>query len=446
MRRAIALVAVAALVALATYAASELRPDPRGRVSAVSADLPEPSLGGGVGERSRLRELDRLISFYEGQVALQPSTLDLTFLGNLHSQRGRLTGDLGAFARADEALTRALAISPGDVEARSLMASVLLTTHDFVGALRTSNELLSEQPNDPSVTLISGDASWELGRYEEAIQAYDYLTRRLPGIAPVLVRQARVAYLHGDTEGAARLAGAAERSAVEAGLEGADLAWYRSYRALLELETGRYADAVELYRSALRLSPGYHLPRAGLARALAARGRFDEAIYHYRKAIAFLPDPGYVAALGDLYALRGDDSLARQQYDTVEVIARLARANRQVYNRQLVLFYADHGLRPDEAVDLASAELDVRGDIYGWDALAWSLYAAGRYAEAREAADEALRFGTRDARLLYHAGMISLALGDERRARSELESGLDISSSFDPVHAPLAREALEEIS
>jgi hypothetical protein len=54
----------------------------------------------------------------------------------------------------------------------------------------------------------------------------------------------------------------------------------------------------------------------------------------------------------------------------------------------------------------------------------------------------ALAFGTRDAKLLYHAGMIALALGDGTRARELLNDALALDASFDPRAVSLARAAL----
>ena len=358
---------------------------------------------------ARRREVDRLIEVYEEQVRRQPSALDYTFLGRLYAQRGRMTGDVATFGQAEEALGRALEIFPEDAEARGLLASVRFAAHDFPGALRLAEELLTEEPGDPGALAVAGDARLELGDYAGATAAYDELARRLPGAAAVDIRRARLAQLVGQVGEARRVAAGADAAAGAAGLDGADLAWYRSFRASIEVDAGRYAVAADLYRSAARMAPHYHLAQAGLGRALAAAGRVDEAIRHYGRAVGLLPDPGYLAALGDLYLLRDDRDLAREQYATVEAVATLARVNRQVYNRQLAVFYADHGRRPVEAVALAERELAVRQDVYGWDAYGWALYRAGRFAEARLASDRALRLGTRDARLLYHSGLISLA-------------------------------------
>jgi tetratricopeptide (TPR) repeat protein len=454
MRRTTALIGIAGLVVGATYlvravgpSGQPLRPAPVTPDEAVEVTAGAGGTGAGAAPGGGPGgEIDRLIEVYEDQVRRQPSALDYTFLGELYVRRGRLTGDVGTYARAEEALSRALDIYPGDPEARALLASVWFTTHDFTGAERLAETLLAEDPDDLGALAIAGDARLELGDYAGASAAYDELGRRLPGAAAVDVRRARLAFLLGDVEAARRMAGAAERSAEAAGLGGPDLAWYRSFRAQLELDAGRYRTALGLYRSAVRVAPRYHVPRAGLARSLAALGEVDTAIRHYRRAVGLLPEPAYLAALGDLYKLRGDTTLARRQYETVEAIATLARVNRQVYNRQLAMFYADHDLHAREAVELAERELRVRRDLYGWDAYAWALYRLGRYEDARDAIEEALRLGTRDARLLYHAGMISLALGEEDRARDELQRALLISPSFDPLHAPATSRALRALS
>ncbi|MGH2686566.1 MAG: tetratricopeptide repeat protein, partial [Actinomycetota bacterium] len=71
-----------------------------------------------------------------------------------------------------------------------------------------------------------------------------------------------------------------------------------------------------------------------------------------------------------------------------------------------------------------------------------TLYRAGRYDQATEAIAEALRLGTPDPRLHYHAGMIALATGDQVLARAELERALRLGPAFDPLQAPEARETL----
>jgi len=441
-RRIVAAVIGTAVLVFATYAAA---PDV-GRRSDGSPTAPfEQALrpGPGVTERD---ELERAIRAYEGRLATRPDSLEYTFLGRLYLDKARLTGDVETYDRAATALTEAARLAPRDLEAHTLLATVRFSTHDFVDALAKATEILGWEPGHLPALAVVGDAHLELGDYAEATQSYDRLAGALPDTAGIEVRRARLAFLNGDLRTARRLARDADLAARKAGAAGADLAWYTVFRGQLELETGHYGAAAAFFESALRTVPDHRLAVGGLARARAATGETDEAISLYERAVAQVPDPEYVTALGDLYAATGHSEAAKHQYDTIEVIATLAKANRQVFGRQLAMYYADHGLQPAEALRLAAAELEVRKDVYGYDAYAWALYQSGRYEEAQHASDAALRLGTPDARLHYHAGLIAAALGDLGRARTALRRALDISPAFHPLQAPHARSVLISLS
>ncbi|MBA3466107.1 MAG: hypothetical protein H0T21_01770 [Gemmatimonadaceae bacterium] len=62
---------------------------------------------------------------------------------------------------------------------------------------------------------------------------------------------------------------------------------------------------------------------------------------------------------------------------------------------------------------------------------------------AGRAAMQALRLGTEDASLYFHAGMIERALGNKAAARDYLERALTINADFDPLQARVAREVAE---
>ena len=101
-----------------------------------------------------------------------------------------------------------------------------------------------------------------------------------------------------------------------------------------------------------------------------------------------------------------------------------------LHNRDLALFDADHDQKLPEALALAKKEFEVRHDIYTWDTLAWVQYKNGNLPEASEASRQALRFGTRDALLLFHAGMIASSLGHTEQARRDLAEALRINPHF----------------
>lgn len=55
-----------------------------------------------------------------------------------------------------------------------------------------------------------------------------------------------------------------------------------------------------------------------------------------------IPLPVYVSAVGDLHTKLGKAKEAEKQYTLVEYIAALSFLSKNVYNRELALFYADH--------------------------------------------------------------------------------------------------------
>jgi tetratricopeptide (TPR) repeat protein len=103
-------------------------------------------------------------------------------------------------------------------------------------------------------------------------------------------------------------------------------------------------------------------------------------------------------------------------------------------------------MRLDEALAIAEKERAARKDIYASDVLAWTLYKKGRIPEAKKAMDEALRLGTRDPRLLYHAGLIAASGGENQKAANYLKQALEINPFFDVLQAEIAREKLNSLN
>jgi tetratricopeptide (TPR) repeat protein len=152
-----------------------------------------------------------------------------------------------------------------------------------------------------------------------------------------------------------------------------------------------------------------------------------------------------VAELGDMYTRAGNLLEARKQYQLVEYIGLLGHINQVLHNRDLALFYADHDIKLDEALALAHKEFEVRHDIYTWDALAWALYKNGKYQEASDAIDHALRPGTRDALLFFHAGMIASRLGQASQAKDWLQTALKINPQFHVIYSGVAAQQLKTL-
>lgn len=442
MIRPVTLALAALVVAAASYAV--IRTDtvtvPAG--TGAEARLSSSMVAEPVGRAERA-EVERLIRAFELRIREHTDVLDYKFLGGLYLERARSTGDVAAYASAEAALAKAVELAP-DAEGLVLLGTVRYATHDFAGALALARRVYDRDHTEFVALLLAGDAYLELGRYDDARAAFATLADALPGTGAVEARVARLAFLAGDDH-ARDFAAAAQADAERQGAFGPGLAWYAHLRGQIAFDSGDYTSAAEHERAAVAIAPDYHVARAGLARALAALGDVDGAIVEYRRAIDIVPQPDYLAALGDLLALRGDASGAEKAYATVEAIATLAPLDRRLYDRQLALFSLDHDRDLAGALEIARSSEALRPDVYGEDILAWALFKNGRLAEARAASDRARALGTHDARFLYHAGMISIALGERERGRGEIAAALGRSPMFDPLQAARASAALEAL-
>ena len=371
-------------------------------------------------------------------------------LGAAYLQRARETGDVSDYQLAEESLNKSLDLVSADFSADTALeslAEVCMGEHRFADALRYAQKALSLGTGDLSPFAIVGDAYADMGEYDKALTAYNKLTPRDSSLSPraAYARDSRLSYLRfiaGDTPAAIDLMTTAVTEGVEAQLPSENMAWLYYELGEYQTQAGDAAAADAAYLAALNTHPGDYRALAALAKLRASHGRYAEAIELYQHAIAVVPMPIFVAELGDLYTRSGNQAQAQKQYALVEYIGMLGRINQVLHNRDLALFYADHDMKPAEALDLAQKELEVRRDIYTWDALAWALYKNGNLAEAIKASDRAMRFGTRDSLILFHAGTIAQSSGRTEQARDDFKQALQINPHFHLIYADSAQRAL----
>lgn len=394
------------------------------------------------------RTTDDVIRYYQARLVRRADdTRSYARLGQAYILKARETGDPQYYDLADKALARCLELSPDRVTATRAatdLAVVQMARHQFREALATAQKALGYGSGELNAYGLLGDAHIELGEYDQAGAAYEKM-RSLQGPFYPHSRLSMLRFLKGDPAGAI----AEMRRAVQAGIEGnqpkENVAWAQFKLGATLFQTGDLAGAAQAHQDSLATFPGYHRAWAGLAQVRAAQGRYPEAIELYRKAIGVIPLPDYAASLGDVYAKIGRPDEARKQYALVEYIGLLNALNKVLYNRELALFSLDHDMKLGEALDLARRELEARPDIYTQDVLAWALYKNGRAAEAMAPMQEALRLGTKDARLFFHAGMIHRAAGDPERAREFLQRALALNPHFHVLQSEVAKRALKEI-
>jgi tetratricopeptide (TPR) repeat protein len=387
-----------------------------------------------------LRRIDYLIQKAMNKIASQSATADgYTMLCSAYLQKARETGDFSLNSRAEVALNQALEREPENMEALKLKAILLLTFHRFNEALEVAQQALQKAPRDPVIYGALADALVELGRYEEAGLAIETMI----SLRPDASSYARLSYwyfLHGDNEGAIEVMRAAVKSSSPQDAEG--LAWCRVHLGEELMKSRKLNEAERLFDLALRDLPDYHLALAAKARARLAAGDAENAVEFYQRAQARLPLPDTAMALCNIYTKLGRTDEAKKQFDFVEFLEQSGAQGADTYSSQLALFWANHDTRLNEALDLIKRQRNWRRDIYTCDVLAWCLFKKGQIEEAKAAIDQALRLGTREAQIHYHAGMIYNALGDKPKATRHLHLALEIAPGFDIIQSDIAQRTL----
>lgn len=360
-------------------------------------------------------------------------------LASVYIRKARETGDFGFNTRAETANDRALELSPQDISARKLHASLLLTFHRFCEGLDAATVLQKEFPDDAFVYGLLTDANAELGNYDAAVAS----AQKMVDLKPNSSSYARVGHirsLYGDHKGAVEMLSLAARITDPQALEAK--AWCLVQLGDEYWKHGAFADSEKAYDEALQTFPNYYFALAGKGRARAAQNDLGAAEKFLIDSENRVPNVETITFLGDLYAVQGDTERSKQQYDLVEVVEQKIGLNND--QKRLALLWANHDVRLDEALAIAEREYSDRKDILTADTLAWCRFKKGDIAGAKAVISDAAHLNTGDARILYHEAMIESAAGNRPLAKKLFKSALAINPSFDLVQASIARAQLSE--
>ena len=397
----------------------------------VSSPTPAPPPVAGAATRALTERL-------QASVIANPSDPDTQrSLAEALLQLIRETLDPSLYAPAEQALREADRLQPDDARTLADLGTLQLGRHQFADALVTGRRAIELSPGLAAAHGVVVDALVELGRYEDA----DAAAARMFAAGDDLGALARLSYLRelrGDLVGARRLM---EQAAGTAGVEPEHEAFALSVLANLQRWTGDPDGARASWQRALELVPNHPPSLAGLGRLALGEGDLDAAATWFAKAADVVPLPEFVIAMGEIDAARGDQGAADQQFALARAEIALFRANGVTVDLELALFEADHG-DASRALELALAADRATPTVRAADAVAWALHRLGRDGEAGTWSAKALRLGSREPLLRYHAGAIEAALGHRAAAVRDLRAALDIDPGFSAAGAVEARSLL----
>lgn len=392
---------------------------------------------------SEVREMD--IAFYKGRAERDPTgATDLAQLASLYLQRSRETGDPGDAIKAEKASRRSLRnrTSRND-KAAQILASSLLSQHRFADALVVARALSARNPDVPALRAAVGEIEMELGDYGAARESFRLVGADVNDLS-VVPRLARWAEIEGRPEEAEQLLRLSLGQALrQPGLPREQVAWFWLRLGDVALRSGQADTAESAYKRGLARHPGDYRILAALAHLSAVRHQWKQAVSYGQDAIASSLDPATLGTLSDSYSAMGDTAESAEYARALDV-AVLKQPG--AYHRAWSLFLLDHNRHVAKVTRKVREELKTRRDVYGYDLLAWALYKQHRGVEAERAMAKALREGTVDALLFYHAGMIESSLGHSTAARAFLTRALAVNPYFQTGAPDSARAALATLA
>ncbi len=331
----------------------------------------------------------------------------------------QLTGDYRFYSEAEQSLAKAFALAGkgGPYLAR---ARFNFAVHRLD---RVEADLdLAGKEGDPDVTAIMAlraDLAFYRGQYQQALTGYRAVLQRREDL-PALVRLSHWHVRSGNLSEAHALLDRAD--AIYHGDSPHPRAFLALQRGLIELDRGRWDQALAHYHHALRLLPGWWLAREHIAEIHALQGDSDSALREYAEIIRDTQNPEFMDAMASLLRERGDEAAAahwiaraRKLYD-----ARLSLLPEASYGHAL-----DHFLRfgtVQEALALARKNHALRPNGESQIQLVDALLRAGEVQAAEQLIRTALESGWNTAEL--HAAAARSFAATAQRAEAEQHSAI----------------------
>jgi tetratricopeptide (TPR) repeat protein len=358
------------------------------------------------------------------------------------ARRARETGNPDYYDEAWKASETSLRVAPGNHEGRKAQVWILLGQHEYRRAVELAEQINRAVPDDVLVYGFLSDGYVELGRYDEAETAVQWMLDMRPGNVPGLTRAAHLRELFGEHEGAVEFMDTAFRRTPDNEVE--DRAWIMTQIAHLSLLTCRTEAADRILGEALKLFPEYHYALAQQRELRWQQGRVDEAVAAARRHVAAAPHPENRFELGVALHRTGRLDEATSIWQQFEADARAEMDNWDNANIELITYYADYAGRPHDALMVARKQSARQKDVRTLEALAWALHRNGQSREAAIEMKKALDVGIRQPVTFYRAGVIAAAAGAPGEAKRYLDSSVAMCGTS--IVADAARDALRDLT
>jgi tetratricopeptide (TPR) repeat protein len=400
--------------------------DPEPRVRGPKA---KPK-GGTVTYAEALAKSDEGVEYTLARAAKQGNSWMLVEnVAQAYLQRARLTGDYDDYANAEREVERAFTINPGfgpyltrarlNYTLHRLPAVDADLTHVREKLFRTLG------PEGWSgLFVFEGEVAFQRGQYDAARDKFDEAEKLTPGSTDIALARANLLWKTGDIAGAEKLMLEAEGK--YHGRDAEPKAWYRLMLGLMDLDRGRWDEALVHYREAEQKLSGWWLVDEHIAEITRLLGRRDEAKTLYLDIVARTGNPEFMDALAEIAQEEGDEVAAKEWIGKADAAfaAQLARYPEAAYGHAL-----GHYLAFGDAVEtlaLADKNVALRPNGEAQTLLAQAQLKAGNTAAARKTIDAVLATAWRTAETWHTAHEVYVAAKDPEAADKAKREALAI--------------------
>lgn len=336
--------------------------------------------------------------------------------------RKRESADTKFFALASNAMGAAQSIAPRSTDVRTSAVQLLFSDHRFAEAADETRKLIAQNASNVTAHLLLSDALVEQGQYEEAVDALENANDLSPDLR-VYARGSYLRWMDGDQEGAVELM----VDAIKMGsLTKEAVAWCYAELGMIHWHAGDLKKAEQSATLAMMKVPNYAPAIELKARVAASSGDNNAAIAHYKDLLSRRSTVAAHISLSELLA---------QQGHTQEAAAERTRAEEMAVHDPVALALHDarYSINPAGTLELASRALSERSNVYTRDVHALALLRAGDVNGALAATETKPAYGTLDASIWLHRGLIQAAAKDATAAQLSLERALALNPGVDAM-------------
>jgi tetratricopeptide (TPR) repeat protein len=372
---------------------------------------------------AQIAALDRRIAGHTKVAEGNPSSATAWGrVAELYLARARLSGNYDDYAKAEELVNQGF--EAGKLQEYGpymTRARLNYTLHrlDRVDADFAKINLLPAQDKGErySRDLFRANLAFQRGQYAEAERLLLALVDFSPNIGS-LSNLALFRWKSGKFDEAESLY--ARAIAEFEGDEAEPLAWLHLQLGLMDLDRGRWDDALAHYRDAEKALSGFWLVEEHIAEILTLKGETDAAKTMYSAIIDRTGNPEFMDAMAEIAQAQGDQAAADEWISQAneKFEAQLARFPEAAYGHALEHFLA-FGKDPAKTLEMAEKNHALRPNADAKRFLAEAYLAAGRVDDAKRTIEEALATPMRSADLHATAAAVYEAAGDKARATEQ---------------------------